>query len=204
MQRYGLKLLALLFVVFASANVYASEVQYDVGGGYAYFSGDPNKSLAPNTGYLVRFGAEAGRKTILKWTSNLTLAYSSSTSTFIDAGSFPSLSYTLVEGEFNLGFKLEFLAAYDKLPVQPYVGATGSIGSTSFKFAQDAAVSATFPKTDAENFYGYAIFVGVDISFTNYWGMGIEVEQSATTGTVAKQPFSLNSNRVFLNLFFQP
>lgn len=198
------KIFLMAALLTTSSLVLASEVQYEVGGGYEYFSGDQNKSLAPKTGYMMRFGAEAGRKTILKWMSNLTLVSSTDTATFNDNGSYPSLAYQLIEGEFNLGIKLAFLAGYDRLPIQPYVGGSGSLGSASFKFADNAAVSTTFPKTDAENFYGYAIFVGVDIMIGRQWGVNLHVEQSQTSGTVAKQAFYLNGNRAFFSLFFQP
>ncbi len=201
----GLRLwyLLIMFVIFSGPKVFADEVQYEVGGGYAYFAGLPLKSLAPKTGVMARFGAEAGRKSIFKWMSNFSLMSASDTSTFSDNGTTQTLAYQLVAGEFNFGFKLAFLAPIDRLPIQPYLGASGSAMSASFKFGDNTALSSTFPKTDAQNFYGYNIFVGVDINLDRSWGINFQVEQSKISGTVALQPFALDSNRVFFSLFFR-
>jgi hypothetical protein len=196
-----------LFIAFvlSAQSASAGDVQYEVGGGYAYFAGEQYKSLAPKTGYMLRFGAGEGRKSVLKWVSNLTLLTSSGTSDFTDNGSNVNLSYQLIGGEFNLGLKIAPLSGLDRLPIQPYVGATGSAMAASFKFADNAPVSTQFPRTEAQNFYGYTIFVGADIELSkDIWGVNFQVEQSKITGTVAKQPFFLDSNRIFMSLFFRP
>jgi len=196
-----LTLLGLVSVALENAG--AADVQFEIGGGYNYFAGQDAKSLAPATGYLLRFGAESGRRSIFKWVSSLSLLSSQGTADFNDSGTTRNLNYTLVAGEFDLGFKLAFLAGNDRLPVQPYVGASGSAMSASFTFPTNSVVSATFPKTEAQNFYGYDIFVGVDVETGRDWGFNIEVDQIRLAGTVASQPFSLDSNRVYLNLFFR-
>ena len=190
-------------ILLAGPKGFASDVQYEIGAGYDFFAGDSLQSLAPQTGYLLRFGAEAGRRSIFKWMSSLTLLESQGTSNFSDSGTTRNLNYTLVAGEFELGMKLAFLAANDRLPVQPYIGGAGAAMSTSFSFPAGSNVSSTFPLTEAQNFYGYSIFVGADIETGRDWGINVEVDQTVLSGTVANNPFSLNSNRVFLNLFFR-
>lgn len=194
---------ALLILLVSASSGLAADIQYEIGGGYAYFAGQQYKSLAPKTGYLVRFGAGAGRKNIFKWVSNLTLVSSSGTTDFNDAGTYRNLQYNLVAGEFNLGFKLAFLAPMERLPVQPYLGASGSAMSASFAFPENATVSDTFPKTEAQNYYGYNIFVGVDIEFNKKMGVNLQVEQSKISGTLAQSAFALDSNRILISLFFR-
>jgi len=184
-------------------SAFAEDIQFEVGGGLMYFAGKPYQSLAPKTGYMVRFGAGAGRQYIFKWVSSFSMFTSSGNTTFNDNGTYTALDYQLVGGEFNLGLKIAPLASLEHLPMQPYVGASGAATSASFKFPENAPVSTTFPKTDSSNYYGYNIFVGVDIEMTKSWGVNFLVEQSKLSGTLANNQFNLDSNRVLFQLFFR-
>lgn len=192
-----------LLLCFLPHLAWAKDFQYEIGPGYAYFAGQEKKSLAPLTGYLMRFAAGTSSEKTFRWVSSMSLLSSSGESVFDDAGTDRTLTYQLIGGEFNIGFRIGFLSGFSKLPVQPYFGAAGSIVSASFAFPKDSTVSETFPKTDAGNFYGYAIFVGTDLTLGKEWGLNVHVEQSNIAGTLAQKQFVLNSNRVFLMMFFR-
>jgi hypothetical protein len=194
--------LSLLVVTATMQKASARESQFDVLVGYHYFSGLAQQSIAPNTGYVLRFAAGT-RKGILRWTSNLSLLYATATNEFDDGGTTRDLAYTLMGGEFNIGFKVAPLGNFTKLPIQPYFGATGAVQIDSFVFGEDATTSATFPKTDATQFFGYNVNVGVDLSMSKRWGFVVAVEQSKVSGTLAATPFVLDGNRVFIGLYFK-
>lgn len=194
--------LILFFAFFASAAKAENNTQYNLMLGYHYFSGKDLKSLAPNTSYLMRFGAGSGTKSMFGWISSMALQFGTATANFNDSGTTRALSYQLIGGEFNLGFRIMPFASQYKLPVQPHFGVTGALQVDSFNFGTQT-VSATFPKTEAQQFYGYNLFVGTDVSLGKNWGVVLQVEQSVISGTVATAVFELSGNRVFLGLFFE-
>lgn len=198
--------LLLLFTtssVLVNFEVRAESYQHEIGAGMHYYSGLAEKSLAPNLGTLLRFSASNVPKSWYKWVTNLTVLSGGASSDFDDAGSTVTLDYTLLGGEFNFGFAIVPMASFEKLPVQPYFGATGSLQVSSLKFTDTSSASATFPKTDAGMFAGYALFVGVDVLMSKTFGMGLTVEQSAINGQVATVPFGMGGNRIFINFFFR-
>ncbi len=194
---------ALVILLGVCEPLLAEEFQHEVGLGLHYYSGLTDKSLAPNFSTVLRFAAGNVPRSFYKWVTNLTILSGANTSTFDDAGTSISLDYTLLGGEFNFGFAIVPMASYSKLPVQPYFGVTGSLQVASLKFGDTSSASATFPKTDAGMFMGYALFVGVDIQMSKSFGMGFNVEQSAINGQVAAATFGMGGNRIFLNFFFR-
>lgn len=197
------KLYFIFIILIFSSFLKAEDFQHEIGLGIHYYSGSADKSLAPNLSTALRFGAGNVPKSFYKWISSLTILSGSSTATFNDAGNSVSLSYTLLGGEFNFGFGIVPMAESTKLPVQPYFGVTGALQVTSLKFANTDQASATFPKTDANMYFGYGLLVGVDIQMGKSFGMGLTVEQSAVSGQVATKPFGLGGNRIFLNFLFR-
>lgn len=193
--------LALILCIFAGP-AWASKFSYDVGAGLEYFSGQTEESLAPLTGTLIRLGGQKGEE-IMRWATSLYVISSSGEADFDDAGTTQTLSYSLIGGEFNFGFAIYPLGGESKLTMQPYLMVTGSSHLASISFPEDAAVSDTFPKSDAAMMFGYALAVGADIAFSKEWGMKLHIERSQITGTLAGSSFGLSGQRVILGLYFQ-
>lgn len=194
--------IGLMFAMSAQ-RTWAEEYQHEVGVGLHYYSGAADESLAPNTGTLLRFTAGNVPSGWFKWLTSLSILTGGSTATFDDAGSSRTLDYTLIGGEFNVGFSIVPMASFQKLPVQPYFGSTVSLQVNSLRFGDTSGASATFPKTDAGMFMGYALLVGVDLQLGKSFGIGFLVEQSVINGQVAEATFAMGGNRVLLNMFFR-
>ncbi len=194
---------SFLFLMFlASATpCWASKFNYDIGGGLEYYSGLEEKSLAPGSGTVLRFGAQKGENEF-RWVTSLNVTSSSGEATFDDSGTSIDLDYTLLGGEFNFGFALYPLGGDNKLDLQPYLMATGSTHLASISFDKDAAVSDTFPKSDAGMMFGYALAVGVDYAVDKEWGIKLHIERSQISGALAGSSFSLSGQRVILGLYF--
>ncbi len=200
MLRFG----ALIFIgiLFALPCQASESYQYDIGAGLQYYSGLKDKSLAPNTATVVRFGAQNG-DAIFRGIADFYLLSSSGQSSFSDSGTSTTLSYSLIGGEFNIGFAIYPLNSLSHLPLQPYFGGAASVHIDSISFDKNAPVSATFPKSESPMMFGYSIFVGTDLAFSKNWGLKLRVEQSAVTGTVATSPFSMGGQRVLVGVYFE-
>ncbi len=190
-----------LMILLFSTPCWASKFNYDIGVGMEYFSGLEEKSLAPGSGTVLRFGAQKGEE-IFRYATSFYITSSSGEANFDDSGTTVELTYTLLGGEFNFGFAIYPLGSDSKLELQPYLMATGSTHLASISFDKDAAVSDTFPKSDAAMMFGYALAVGVDYAVAKEWGIKLHVERSAITGALAGSSFSLSGQRVILGLYF--
>lgn len=127
---------------------------------------------------------------------------SGGSATFDDTGTSTELTYSLLGGEFNLGFGVYPLGSISKLTIQPYFGGAGSVQVDSIQFPKDATTSTTFPKTDSPTVYGYTLSVGADVQIDKNYGLKIQVEQAIISGKVANAPFALSGNRILLGLYF--
>ncbi|MCM2282969.1 MAG: hypothetical protein NDI61_14100, partial [Bdellovibrionaceae bacterium] len=141
---------AIVWVLLAAPFAARAErSMYDVSAGLEYFAGKTQESLAPETGTLLRLGAQTGEN-MFRWATSLVITTGSGEADFDDQGTtVADLSYTVLGGEFNLGFALYPLGSNSKLVLQPYLMATGASHLASISFEKDAPVSDEFPRSDS-------------------------------------------------------
>lgn len=193
------------FIAFGPSPfaVHASRSMYDVSAGLEYFSGKTEESLAPETGTLVRLGAQTGEN-IFRWATSLVITTGSGQADFDDAGTtVEDLDFKILGGEFNLGFAIYPLGSNSKLALQPYLMVTGASHLASISFDRDAAVSDEFPRSDSAMMFGYNLGVGADYAVSKEWGIKIHIERGQISGTLAESTFGLGGQRVLLGLFFR-
>lgn len=192
----------VLLSIFAPIGAYADKSQYDIGAGMEYFSGKTQESLAPETGIVLRLGAQTG-ESIFRWATSLVITSGSGEADFDDQGTtVGDLEYKVLGGEFNIGFALYPLGRQSKLVLQPFLMATGASHLASLSFDKDAAVSDEFPRSDSAMMFGYNLCVGADYAVNKDWGIKIQIERSQISGTLAESTFALGGQRVMIGLFF--
>lgn len=192
----------LLLALSSHLPAYANKSSYDIGGGLQYFSGKTQESLAPETGMVLRLGAMTGEN-IFRWATSLVVTSGSGEADFDDQGDpISDLSYSILGGEFNIGFAMYPLGSQSKLALQPYLMATATSHLASISFDKDAPVSDDFPRSDSAMMFGYNLGVGADYAVSKDWGIKIHIERGQIAGQLAGSTFNLSGQRVILGLFF--